>query len=134
VFPQLATLTASRCMDPLYQYVLCETEGGEEPSEEQSNRFVDGFRRTPAEFTRLRTLRSPRVRPTSALLALQPHLPSGYLELPLSALTVPSPNTRTVTTSNTSASSPAMVASASTNLPYLLVALAAGSVELFRSW
>ena len=70
VFPQLATLTVGRCLEPLYEYELFETAGGVEVNEEQCDRFADGFRRTTANYTRHRALQLPRARPTNAVVAL----------------------------------------------------------------
>ena len=42
-FPQLASLTAGCCLEPLYQYVLCATEGGAELEDEKRQAFEESF-------------------------------------------------------------------------------------------
>ena len=128
VFPQLAALTTGRCLEPLYQYVLCETEGGVELSEEQTAFFEHSHYSVadPQQWTSFYPLKA---RPTNSVFALQLHLPSGYLELPTTALSLPALPARP----HHSASTPSSADSSSLSEPSrLLVALVAGSVELFR--
>ena len=135
VFPQLATLTAGHCLEPVYEYVLCETEGGVELSAEQRQVFEKAHRRT-ADYTQPHVIYPLRARPTNAVVAIQPHLPSGYLELPPSALNdvtttaeLPFPSLSTLASPSASSSSSASSHSA---VSLAFVQLAEGSVELFR--
>ena len=85
VFPQLAVHTAGRCLEPLYEYVLCETEGDVALSSEQSQALA----RADISHHQRDAHHSFPPQPMNAVLALQPHLPSGCLELPLTALASP---------------------------------------------
>ena len=124
VFPQLATLTAQIALEPLYTYVLCETTSGVKLSDEQVKRFHDGYKQTLPIYP-------ASLKPTNAVYALQPHLPSGYFELPVSALTLPpastSPPGHTATDFSSSTS-----LSASSAVSRAFLQLAEGSSELFR--
>ena len=135
VFPQLAALTAGRCLEPLYQYVLCETEGGVELSDEQRAEFETGHRLI-VDHQQYEVLHpSIPLRPTNAVLALQPHLPSGYLELPLSALTaLPATIAFQLPALSVLSSSSASSVPLHTTPPqcHLLVQLAACSPDLLR--
>ena len=135
VFPQLTALTSDRCLQPLYQYVLCEVEGSVEGSErqraaveEQYHTTVCGLDPHPEESL----IRPLKLRPINAVVALQPHLSSGYLELPFSALALPTPHTPPHTLA-TSASSPSFTSSTGLSRApsRLLARLSEHSVELF---
>ena len=114
VFPQLATLTAGRCLEPLYQYVLCETEGGVEASEEQRAAFEKAHHRV-AQHQQYNSFYPLKARPTNAVFALQPHSPSGYLELPTSALTPPAKHASSHHPLATTSSSTSLYLSSSTS-------------------
>ena len=123
IFPQLALLTPARCMEPLYQYVLCETEGG-----------VDATRQQTAQLTAMcghppRIAPLVNLRPVNAVLAWQLHQPLEYVELPLSVLT-DTPLSATFVSSHLSL--PSSPASAPTGSSCLLVELAERSAEPFR--
>ena len=134
IFPQLATLTAGRCLQLLYQYELCETEDGVEASEEQRVEF-EAAHAVIANHQQHNIGRPLPLRPTNAVYALQPHLSSEFIELPLTALTTPPP-----TTINQPPSAPAFglpaSSSSSHTLPSpptdLLVRLAELYIDLFR--
>ena len=101
VFPLLATLTGGvfssgsfhvvRAIEPQYRYVLCQTEGGVVLSDEQRDEFADSLS-TIADGAGSHSIYPLQLRPTAGLFAIQPHLPSGYLELPTSALTLAGPH------------------------------------------
>ena len=128
-FPQLAVLTRGRCLEPLYQYVLCETDGGVALTAEQSKAFENGHH-SVASHHQYHVAHPVPLRPTNAVFALQPHLPSGFLELPASALTTtPDPMAVPIAMSTSSFSTSALPSPA---VSRALVQLAEGSVELFR--
>ena len=83
VFPRLATLTHNHCLEPEYMYVLCETEGSVELAQDERELFNSLL--YPVRMGGIHPL---RLRPTNAVCALSPHLPSGCLELPASALAI----------------------------------------------
>ena len=85
VFPSIHMYTSDRCVAPLYQYMLCETEGDVELSARATREFRAGHRKL-AGYSKIHTDLPAQLRPTNALFALQPHLPSGYWEMPTSAL------------------------------------------------
>ncbi len=132
VFPELATLTQGRCMEPLYQYVLCETQDDGELSDEQRNLFEDAHCLITAhDQHRYHPVYPLRLRPTNAVHALQPHLSSGYLELPTAALTIPlstPPPDPAFTTSSASSSFSPFPSSAPLRA---FLQLSAGTSELF---
>ena len=80
VFPQLAALTHGQCLEPLYQYVHWETEGDLNLSTDEGEKFRSAY----AVLGCLSSLPviPHHIRPTNAVLALQPHLSDGYVELP----------------------------------------------------
>ena len=128
VFPQLAALTAGRCLEPLYQYVLCETDGGVEVGEWESEDFKTSHR-VAAYHDGYPSFYPLEARPTNAMFALQPHLPSRYLKLPTTALSPPSFSAAVhhcTSTPSSAVSPPTSKADACR----LLVALAAVSMPL----
>ena len=139
VFPRLTILTAGRCLESLYQYVLCETEGRVEASEQQRRSFEDGYMalaKDEANECHLyhSVLNHPlSARSTNAIFALQPHLPDGFLKLPFSVLVAaPSNDHYSQPSSILSSSSSSPVFLHSATQPKLLVAALGGSVELLR--
>ena len=141
VFPQLASLAADRCLEPLWQYVLCETARGVALTSEQTKAFLSAY----PQFTLHQQhwdMQQLNLRPTNAVFALQPHLPSGYLELPLTALAAttqthlsstavtifPSPTSAAHSLAPATSSSSAL----STSPLCLLVEVGAVNVELLR--
>ena len=117
-FPQLATLTHGRCLEPEYVYVLCETESGVELTSAQGQALLHTavdrwYPHFPIRFC-----------PTNAVYALQPHLPSSCLQLPLSALV-------TIASRNQMIPAPSTITAAQPSLPTnLLVDLQQSVVEL----
>ena len=78
VFPSIHMYTSDRCVAPLYQYMLCETEGDVELSARATREFRAGHRKL-AGYSKIHTDLPAQLRPTNALFALQPHLPIGLL-------------------------------------------------------
>ena len=130
VFPQLAALTAGRCLDPLYEYMLCETEGGVLLSDHELRQFNEEWCTMSGHYLSHPLCALP-LRPTNAIFALQPHLPNGYLELPPTALTaLPTSANLTRPAATSASSSPSPQTSAVPSR--LIVELTERSVELFR--
>ena len=132
IFPQLATLTAGRCLEPVYQYVLCETDGGVQVTAQQTAAWEDACRRVGNVFQHATLVRPLTARPTDAVFAFQPHLPSGCIELPATALTLPAATHDSASQSSSSsipAPSPPYSPALST---CLLVQLAEHSADLLR--
>ena len=132
VFPQLTALTIGRCLEPVYQYLLCETEGGVELSAEQANQFEEGYRGV-VNVAQQQLVKSLSIRPTNAVIALQPHLPSGYLELPTSTLSLaPTPADSDFSDAPAMPTPPVSSTQSSEALFGAFMQLAEGSSDLFR--
>ena len=114
VFPHIHMHSAHRCLAPLFQYVLCETEGNVELSQKATREFRAGHGKL-ADYSKLHAAFPSQLRPTSALFALQPHLPSGYWEIPASALIAPSSYDSLIQPEFTSSLSPLTVSSSASH-------------------
>ena len=120
VFPHIHSHTAARCLDPLFQYVLCETEGDVELSRKATSEFRAGHSKL-SNYSKVHAGLPSQLRPTSALFALQPHLPSGHWEMPADVLNEHSLDDSSVPSESalSTSGSPALVGISNTNADVL---------------
>ena len=83
VFPHLTTVCAQEYLRPLWQYVYCDTEGGVTADQSQVKAFDSGHMGV-CRHQHYHLSIPTGYRPMNSLVALQPHLPHGFHEVPVS--------------------------------------------------
>ena len=114
VFPRLAEPCANRCLRPLWQHVYCVTDDGVTAEQSQVEEFDRGHMGV-CRHMRYHPSIPTGYRPMNALVALQPHLPHGFLEVPVTQQLLTPPATALVLA--VSASGPSASSSSSPTPP-----------------